>query len=530
MKPATLTLAAMMLAAGAAAAAQAKTLAFCAAQNPEGFDPAAHISGVTFDASSQAIYDRLVEFEPGTTKPAPGLAESWDVSDDGLVYTFHLRPGVKFQTTYFFTPTRDMNADDVVFSLTRQMDKRNPYFDYAGGTWPYFEGMAMPALISSVDKVDDMTVKVTLTRRDPAFLADMAMDFASILSKEYADTLSKQKKRENLDRMPIGTGPFQFVGYAPDVRINYRANPDYWRGRPAIDKLDFLIDPDPAGRLKMFKAGDCQVLGDPAPADIASLKQDADVNVLQTERLDVAYLAYNTTQKPFDNAKVREALNMAIDRHALIDALYGGQASVARSPVPASMWSHVDVIADDAADPAAAKAALAAAGVGNLKMKLWVPPVSRPYDPDPQRMAEMIKADLGKAGVEVDIVSDNLGAFIKATAARDHDGAVLFGWVSDNGDPDNFLGALLGCDTVGISNRAEWCNSDFNKAVLDARATTDLGERTKLYETAQQIFGDQAPWLTIAHTLVSVPVAKSVKNYVVDPLGHHNFAGVDIGE
>jgi dipeptide transport system substrate-binding protein len=105
---------------------------------------------------------------------------------------------------------------------------------------------------------------------------------------------------------------------------------------------------------------------------------------------------------------------------------------------------------------------------------------------------------------------------------------VLFGWISDNGDPDNFLGALLGCDTVGISNRAEWCNADFDKAVLDARKVADPGERVKLYETAQQTFANDAPWLTIAHTKVSVPVAKTVKNYVVDPLGHHNFAAVDV--
>ncbi len=145
-------------------------------------------------------------------------------------------------------------------------------------------------------------------------------------------------------------------------------------------------------------------------------------------------------------------------------------------------------------------------------------------------MAATIKDDLAKAGVAAEIVSDDLGAFIKATASPDHDGAVLFGWVSDNGDPDNFLGALLGCDTVGISNRAEWCNSDFNKAVLDARAVSDPDARAKLYETAQHIFAEQAPWLTIAHTLVSVPVRTSVRNYTVDPLGHHNFAGVDIAE
>jgi dipeptide transport system substrate-binding protein len=226
--------------------------------------------------------------------------------------------------------------------------------------------------------------------------------------------------------------------------------------------------------------------------------------------------------------RVRKALNLAIDRKALVDAVYGGNARVADSPLPASMWSHVGAIDDTAADPEAAKAALAEAGVSDLKMKIWVPPVHRSYAPDPGKMAAMIKADLAKAGVTAEIVSDDLGAFVQATADVKRDGAVLFGWTSDNGDPDNFLGALLGCDTVGISNRAQWCNAAFDEAVLAARAVVDPGERVTHYEAAQRVFADQVPWLTIAHSLVSVAVSKAVKNYVVDPLGHHVFEGVDI--
>ena len=528
MKPVTTILVATLFAAGVAAAAHAKDLAFCAAEDPEGFDPAPHITGATFDASSRAIYNRLVEFAPGTTRPVPGLAEGWDVSENGLEYTFHLRAGVRFQSTYFFAPSRDLNADDVVFSLGRQMDRKNPYYDYAGGIWPYFDGMAMPELIDTIGKVDAMTVRIKLTRPDPAILGDLAMDFASILSAEYAERLLKAKKPEDLDRMPIGTGPFQFVGYQPGARINYRSNPDYWRGRPSIDRLSFLINPDPLARSRMMTSGQCQVMADPTPDIISRLKEDKDIEVKQAQAADVAYLAYNTQQKPFDDSRVRRALNQAIDRHGLVDAIYDGNAAVADSPLPASLWSHVAVIPDSGADPQAAKAALAAAGVKDLKMKIWVPPVRRAYDSDPRRMAEMIKADLAEAGVEVEVVSDDLGAFIKKTAAPDREGAVLFGWISDNGDPDNFLGVLLGCDTVGISNRAQWCNKEFDKAVVDARTVADPGERVKLYETAQRIFAGEAPWLTIAHTRISVPVAKTVRNYVVDPLGHHDFEGVEI--
>ena len=529
MKRAPMILAAISVAAGLAFPAHAQTtLTFCAAQSPEGFDPAVHIAGATFDASSQALYNRLVEFAPGTTRPVPGLAESWEVSADGLEYTFHLRPGIKFHSTYFFTPTRELNADDVVFSLARQMDRKNPYFDYAGGMWSYFDGMAMPALIDSIKKADDATVVIKLTRQDPAILADLAMDFASIVSKEYADTLAKAKTREDLDRLPIGTGPFQFVGYSPDNQITYRANPDYWRGRQPLDRLVFRINPDDESRLKIFTDGECDVLGDPPTGELASLRASGDVDVLQAEAADVAYLAYNTQQKPFDDVRVRNALNLAIDRKALVAAVYGDGAAVATSPVPTSMWSHVSVIDNGAADPEAAKAALAEAGVSDLKMKIWVPPARRAYAPDPQKMAEMIRDDLAKAGVAVELVSDDLGAFVQATADTKRDGAVLFGWTSDNGDPDNFLGALLGCDTVGISNRAQWCNAAFDQAILAARAVVDPGERVTHYQDAQRVFATQAPWLTIAHGVVSVAVSKAVKNYVVDSLGHHSFEGVDL--
>jgi len=167
-----------------AGAASAKTFVYCSEGSPEGFDPGLYTAGTTFDASAHTVYSRLLEFEPGTTKPVAGLAESWEVSQDGTVYTFKLRKGVKFQTTEFFTPTRELNADDVVFSIERQIKTDNPWHQYVTGTsWEYAEGMGFPKLIKSVEKVDDMTVKFTLNRPEAPFLANLAMPFASIVSK-----------------------------------------------------------------------------------------------------------------------------------------------------------------------------------------------------------------------------------------------------------------------------------------------------------------------------------------------------------
>ena len=238
MKTKTTFAAALLAATVLSGAASAKTLVYCSEGSPEGFDPALYTAGTTFDASSKPVYNRLVQFEPGTTKTVPGLAESWEVSDDGLEVTFKLREGVKFHTTDFFTPSRDFNADDVLFSFNRQYSKDHPYNAYVeGASWEYFNGMSMPDLIKSIDKVDDYTVKFVLNRPEAPFIANLAMDFASIFSKEYADQLAEAGTMSDLNQKPVGTGPFQFVAYQPDAVIRYKAHPDYWNGKQPIDDL-----------------------------------------------------------------------------------------------------------------------------------------------------------------------------------------------------------------------------------------------------------------------------------------------------
>ena len=188
------------------AAAQAKTLVYCSEGSPEGFAPMLFTSGTTFDASSKPVYNRLVEFERGDTKTVPGLAESYTVSDDGLTYTFKLREGVKWHGNKNFTPSRDFNADDVVFTFMRQLDPNHPYNKVSGGTYEYFASMDMGNLLKTVEKVDDHTVKFTLAAPQAPFIANIAMDFASIMSAEYADAMMKAGTPEKLDLEPIGTG------------------------------------------------------------------------------------------------------------------------------------------------------------------------------------------------------------------------------------------------------------------------------------------------------------------------------------
>ncbi|WP_368656019.1 ABC transporter substrate-binding protein, partial [Testudinibacter aquarius] len=225
----------------AAAQAAPHTLINCISNSPGQFSPAIINDANDFNASSQQVYDSLLAFKPGSTEIEPGLAERWEISDDGLSYTFHLRKGVKFHANKEFSPSRDFNADDVLFSYLRQADKDHPFHHVSSGTYFYFNWMALPKLLKSVEKVDDYTVRINLNQAYSPFLKIVAMDFLSIYSKEYADKMLAAGKPEAIDKTPIGTGPFVFQGYQLDQAIRYSANADYWRGKADIDRLIFSI-------------------------------------------------------------------------------------------------------------------------------------------------------------------------------------------------------------------------------------------------------------------------------------------------
>ena len=507
--------------------ASAKTLVYCSEGSPEGFNPSLYTAGTTFDASSRQIYNRLVEFERGTTKIVPALAESWDVSDDGLTYTFNLRRGVKFQSTSDFTPSRDFNADDVIYSFERQRDPDQPYHMVSGGQYEYFQAMDMPGLIKEVKKVDDYTVQFILNRPEAPFIANMGMDFASVLSAEYADQMMKAGTPEKVDLNPVGTGPFQRVMYQKDAVIRYKAHPGYWKGKAPIDDLIFAITPDASVRWQKLQAGECHVMPYPNPADLEDMAAHDEINLMEQEGLNVGYLAFNTEKEPFTDKRVRQALNMAVNKQAIIDVVFQGAGKAAKNPIPPTIWSYNDDVQDYPYDPEKAKAMLAEAGVSGLKTNIWAMPVQRPYNPNAKRMAELIQADWAKVGVEAEIVSFEWGEYLKRSKDGEHE-TVLLGWTGDNGDPDNFLFVLLGCEAASGANRARWCYRPFDDLLVEAKQTADVAERTRLYEEAQVIFKEEAPWITIAHSVVFKPVRKEVKDFRIDPFGGHVFYGVDI--
>ena len=436
---------------------------------------------------------------------------------------------MKFHTTDYFKPTREFNADDVVFTFMRMFDKNHPFRKAYNVEFPYASDTGLDANVASVEKVDPYTVKFNLKNPDSDLVIKIAMPFASIQSAEYADKLMKDGKASQINQLPVGTGPFVFKRYQKDAQIRYAANKDYWKkGEVKVDNLVFAITTDASVRYQKMKAGECHIMSYPRPTDLAAMKTDPALKMMTAPGFNIGYLAYNVEKPQFKKLEVRQALDMAINRKAIIDAVYQGQGQEASNPFPASLWSYNKSLKNAPYDVAKAKALLAKAGYPNgFEMNLWAMPVQRPYNPNAKLMAEMIQADWAKIGVKAKIVTYEWGEYLKRMKNGEHD-AGLIGWTGDYASPDNFLGVLLTCEAVGGSNYARYCNKDFDSLVLKARTTSDVKERTKLYMKAQEIFKRDLPWSTIAHSTVNQPMRKEVNGFKISPFGDYTFQGVSV--
>ena len=338
----------------AASLAQAKSLVYCSEGSPENFSPSMNTTGTSLDAA-RPVYNKLVQFAPGSTTVEPALAESYAITDDGKTITFKLRKGVKFHSgVNGFTPTRDLNADDVIWSFERMWKADHPYAKVSGGAYDYFNDMGMPDLLESITKSDDLTVVMKLKEPNAPIMANLAMDFATIHSAEYADFLMKKGTPEQFDQIPVGTGSFQFVDYQKDAVIRYKAF-DGWAGKPKIDDLIYAITPDATARYAKLKANECQVMIAPNPADLDAMGKDADINLMSQAGLNIAYLSMQTQKPPFDKKEVRQAIAMAIDRDAILKEVYQGAGQKAKNPIPPTIWSYDDSTTDYAYAPAKAK-------------------------------------------------------------------------------------------------------------------------------------------------------------------------------
>ncbi|MBY6262527.1 ABC transporter substrate-binding protein [Azospirillum sp. 412522] len=505
-----------------------KSLVYCTEGNPQSFNAQLSTSGTTVNAATP-LFNNLVELGPTGQVMASGLAESYSVSADGLVYDFRLRRNVNFHSSELFTPSRPFNADDVLFSIERQWKDDHPYHNVGPATYDYFRDMGLPTLLKSVEKLDDHTVRITLDHPEAPFLADLAMPFLSIQSAEYADALMKAGRPDLFDEKPIGTGPFRLVSYQKDVAIRYKAFDGYWRGRQPLDNLIYSITPNIPVRLNKLRSGECQVMIFPNPAELGSIEKDPNLVIEQRDGRNVAYMAFNTRKPPLDDVRVRRAITLAIDKRTLVDAVYQNGGMPAKSPIPPGMWSYEDEIKDYPFDPAAARSLLVEAGHSEgFDLDLWYTPVTRPYLPNGKRAAEMIRENLERIGIKVTLKTESWGNYRRQATQGDPD-MVMYGWTGDNGDPDNFLYFLLSCGAVrpGGANIARWCNPDFEERITKAKVTTDIEQRTVHYREAQRIFHREIPWFPIANSIIAVVHRKEVKNYT-NNIFTQDFSGVDI--
>jgi dipeptide transport system substrate-binding protein len=504
----------------------AKTLIYCSEGSPSGFNPQITEDGTSINAQNP-IYNRLVSIEHGTTKIVPSLAESWTISKDQKEYTFKLRRDVKFHKNAWFTPKRNMNADDVLFSFNRQRLKNHPFHKIGGGNYLYFEAMEMN-IIQDIQKLDDYSVKFMLKKPDAVFLANLTMEFASIFSAEYANAMMRTKTPARIDNQPIGTGPFVFKGYEKDSVIRYEANPEYF-GKPKalVDKLVFVITPDSAVRAQKILAGECHLIAEPASVDYKKFTSSPNLKVEAATGLNMGYLAFNTKKKPFDNLLVRKAVYHALNRGSYIEAIYHGMAEIAESPLPSSSWGFNNNLPTYEYNVEKSKALLAQAGFPKgFSTELWALPVTRPYNPDGRKMAEMMQSDLAKVGIKVKIVTFDWPTYLSKSKNGEHTMA-MFGWVSDNGDPDSFLYTQLSCAGAEAgSNRAMWCYMPYDDLVEKAKRVSDIAQRTEYYMDAQKIFKEQVPWIPIASAKTYRVLNKNVTGYIIDTLGHDFFDGV----
>ena len=495
------------------------TLVFGRGGDSVGLDPAYETDGNSFMVCDN-IYEALVNFKDESTAIEPGLATSWDISPDGLTYTFKLRKGVKFHDG---TP---FNADAVVFSHSRMMKERKVKFFGKGWDIPkqerppeYWVSMEMDKTIDSIEAKDELTVVYKLKRVEAPFLANMGMDFADIISPT-----SFTKDPAGFVRNPVGTGPFKFSRWVKDDRIILEAYKEYWdkANGPHLARLIFRVIPENSVRFLELKAGNIHMCEFPNPADIPMAQKDPKLQIFSQAGMNIGYLGFNHKKEPWkSNLKLRLAIAHAINRKAIVDKIYQGMGEVAKNCIPPTMWGYNKDVPGYAYDVELAKKLLAEAGYpegkGLPEITVWSMPVPRPYNPEGLKVGVAMIGDLAKIGISSRIVSYDWGTYLKRQREQPQDMDLWqLGWTGDNGDPDNFLAVLFdGIASPAI--RTQWQNEAYHKLMEEGKQTIDQAKRTDIYKKAQQIMYDECPVIPIAHSIVMNPSSKKVMNFKLHP-------------
>lgn len=510
--------------------AQAAALGVCTEASPEGFDVVRYNSLTTTNASADVLMNRLVEFDAGSGALQPSLAQSWQVSADGLTYDFHLREGVAFHRTPWFTPGRPLTAEDVLFSFRRMLDPGHPWHKSAPSGYPHAQSMQLDELIAKVEAAGPMQVRFTLKQPDATFLATLSMGFASIYSAEYAARLLAAGTPERLDDQPVGTGPFVLKRYQKDAVVRYTAHPEHFAGKPAVDALVFAITPDANVRLQRLRRDECQIALSPKPQDVVAAKSAPSLKAITTPAFMTAFVAFNSQHPPLDRPEVRQAINLAFDKASYLKAVFEGSAQAADGPYPPNTWGYAGDLPGYPHDPARARELLTKAGLADgFRTTIWTRPSGSLLNPNPSLGAQLLQADLAKVGIQAEIRVIEWGELIRRAKAGEHD-LLFMGWAGDNGDPDNFLTPQFACASVQSGlNFARYCDPQLDRLIADGRRSSDQAERSRLYKEAQKLIREQALWLPLAHPTAAVITRSTIEGYQANPFGRQDFSRVRIG-
>ena len=527
-----LVFAVVLLATGPAIAQT--TFVFGGQGEPVSLDPAIITDGVSSRITRQ-IYEGLVKYKGPTTEVIPALAEKWEVNKDGTVWTFSLHKGIKFHDG------NPCDAAAIVWNFDRWRLSKHPQHENqikAGQTFEYYEaqfgGFDEKSLITKIEAVNPQTVRITLKNPQGPFLANLAMFVFDIVSPKAVE-----KQGLNFGKNPVGTGPFKFVEWKVGQEVILEANKDYWdkAHAPKVQRVVIRNIKDNSQRLAALKAGEVHGFEGLNPDDVKVVRADPNLQIILRPTNTTGYVAFNYKVKELRDGRVRQAIAHAINKKAIVDALYGGTGMVANQFQPPPLWGHNKELKDYEYNPERAKQLLKDAGFGQgLKeitwddgkkepLQFWYMPVSRPYYPNPKEISEAIAADLAKVGITVQLQTTDWAVYLD----KRKNGQLplyMLGWTGDNGDPDNFV-CYFFC-SPGASREGFYANQQLTGVLMEAQKLTDQPKRAVLYRKAEQMIHDDVARIFIANNQPPLPFSKKVKGYVANPTGSEFFNTVSI--
>jgi sapA len=523
-------------------------LIYCTHASGFSFNPQTSDAGTSMNVVTEQIYNKLFEIS-NTAIPTPILAQSYSISPDGKIITIYLRKGIKFHHTDWFKPTRDFNADDVVFSLNRVLgyetylptleqsavDYKNPQYrifheQAKKVRFPYFESIKLNQKIESVKALNPHTVQITLFKPDASILSHLASQYAIIFSQEYAVQLNADDNLVQLDLLPVGTGPYKVKNYFRNQYVRLEKNEDYWKKDAKIKNIIIDLSTDRTGRLVKFFNGECQIASYPEVSQLGLLKEnDKRYYVKSAEGMNLAYLAFNFQNAVIQDEQVRRAIAQAINRQRIIKTIYHNTATVANNIIPNISWASSVNTPDFAYDfnPSEAKKVLQDK---QLHLNMWVLNEEQVYNPAPLKTAELIKEDLNNVGVNVTIRSVTRTFLIDQLNKKSENyDMILTGWLAGNLDPDSFMRPILSCNAASeMTNLSNWCDEDFDQLMDKALDSPNLWERAHVYNQAQELILSKLPIVPLANMKRVLVVNSRVRHIEMNPFGSLNFSTLSL--